>query len=213
MAQQIGKVSAAVNDVREISPGTVAIGAGASVTRNEVIRTGAASSARIVFSDNTHLSMSANATAKMDASVYSGDGGGARAISARLSAGAFHFVTGNGPKRAYKLETPLATVGVRGTILDFLIRRGREVISLREGAARVCVKSTKKCLDLRAGQSVVITATGAGATIRYADNQGGDGGSRFADNAPADGRGRDAGLLDALFPSADANGADKLCGR
>jgi len=42
-------------------------------------------------------------------------------------------------KAAYKITTPLATIGVRGTILDVLAQRGaRSTIKLQEGAATVC---------------------------------------------------------------------------
>lgn len=165
-AEDIGSLALARNDVREIAPVVTALSAGSSVARNETVRTGADSSARIVFIDNTNLSMGPIATMKMDASVYSGNGGGARAVSAKLTAGAFRFVTGSGPKRDYKIDTPLATVGVRGTILDFLIERGREIVVLREGAARVCVKGGQ-CIDLEhAGEAVIITATTGGARIR-----------------------------------------------
>lgn len=205
-AEDIGSLALARNDVREIAPAVTALGVGSSVARNETVRTGTDSSARIVFVDNTNLSMGPIATMKMDASVYAGDGGGARAVSAKLTAGAFRFVTGSGPKPDYKIDTPLATVGVRGTILDFLIQRGREIIVLREGAARVCVKGGR-CIDLnKAGEAVIITALAGGVRIRLA------GGSNWTFDATCNG---DPALCEATrYASlAPAGGAGVLCGR
>ena len=58
-----------------------------------------------------------------------------RDIAIRMTSGAFRFVTGNSDKAAYKITTPLATIGVRGTILDVLSQRGRTIVVLQEGAA------------------------------------------------------------------------------
>lgn len=145
-ADSIGRVAVATNMVKELAPAASLIGVGAEVIRDELVQTGAESNARVVFVDDTNLSMGPGATIRMDASVYSG--GAVRAVAAKLTVGAFRFVTGNGPKQDYSIQTQLATIGVRGTILDILAQRGREVIVLREGAAVACIKTTGKCINL-----------------------------------------------------------------
>ena len=47
-----------------------------------------------------------------------------RDVAVRLTSGAFRFPTGNSEKAAYKITTPLATIGVRCTTLDILSQRG-----------------------------------------------------------------------------------------
>jgi len=144
----------ATNVVTEITPTAGPVDVGAEVIRDEVVQTGVESNAKVVFVDNTNLSMGPGATIRMDASVYSG--GVARAVAAKLTAGAFRFVTGNGPKQDYSIETQLTTIGVRGTILDIWVRRGREVIVLQEGAAVVCIKATGQCIRLGRDLDTVI---------------------------------------------------------
>ena len=59
-----------------------------------------------------------------------------RDIAIQLTSGAFRFVTGHSEKTAYKITTPLATIGVRGTILDILSQRGKTTVVLQEGGRR-----------------------------------------------------------------------------
>ena len=64
---------------------------------------------------------------KLDRTVFD-DEHHYRDIAIRLTTGAFRFVTGNSEKAAYKITTPLATIGVRGTILDILSQRGKTTV-------------------------------------------------------------------------------------
>ena len=122
------------------------INVGDNVMRDETVRTGADSAARLVMADSTNVSLGANATLKLDRSIFN-DERTYRDIAIRLASGAFRFVTGHSAKTAYKITTPLATIGVRGTILDILSERGRTTVVLQEGAASVCTLSFQ-CLDL-----------------------------------------------------------------
>ena len=81
-----------------------------------------------------------------------------RDISIRLTSGAFRFVTGNSDKGAYKIQTQVATIGVRGTILDILSQRGKTTVVLRDnGASRVCTLSFQ-CTELtKPGDTAIIT--------------------------------------------------------
>jgi hypothetical protein len=105
--------------------------------RDETVRTGADSATRLVMADSTNLSLGPNAAIKLDRTVFD-DEHTYRDIAVRLTTGAFRFVTGHSEKTAYKITTPLATIGVRGTVLDVLSQRGRTVVVLQEGASSVC---------------------------------------------------------------------------
>ena len=140
--------------------------------RDEVVRTGLASAARLVMADNTNLSLGPSATIKLDRTVFN-DEHSYREIAVRLTTGAFRFVTGNSEKAAYKITTPLASIGVRGTILDILSQqgktslsqRGKTTVVLQEGASIVCTLSFQ-CVQLtQPGDTAVITLTGGKAAI------------------------------------------------
>ena len=151
--------------VRVSGTATNQINVGDAVLRDETVRTGLESAARLVMADNTNLSLGPNATLKLDRTVFD-DEQTYRDIAVKLTAGAFRFVTGHSEKAAYKITTPLATIGVRGTILDILSQRGKTTVVLQEGASRVCATGGQ-CTELtQPGDTAVITSSGGKVTIR-----------------------------------------------
>jgi hypothetical protein len=132
--------------------------------RDESVRTGAESAARLVMADNTNLSLGPNATITLDRTVFN-DEHSYRDIAIKLATGAFRFVTGNSEKAAYKITTAVATIGVRGTVLDILSQRSKTTVVLQEGASRVCATGGA-CLELtHPGDTAVITSTGGKVAI------------------------------------------------
>jgi hypothetical protein len=117
------------------------------------------------MADNTNLSLGPSATIKLDRTVFD-DEHTYRDIAIKLTAGAFRFVTGNSQKAAYRIATPLATIGVRGTILDILSQRAKTTVVLQEGASRVCATGGQ-CIELtQPGDTAIITSTGGKVTIQ-----------------------------------------------
>ena len=159
--EQIGRAALTRNEVSRVEPARlVQIGTGDDVFRDEVVRTGIASDAKLVFRDDTNLAIGPTSTVTLDRFVYAGDTSLRQAV-VDLAKGAFRFTTGTSRKDAYEIRTPVATVGVRGTILDFLVETGRTTVVLQEGQARACARGGR-CIELLApGDSVVITAGGA----------------------------------------------------
>jgi hypothetical protein len=156
--ERVGRAAVIRNDVSQIAPRVIKISTGDEIFRDETVRTAADSDAKFVLRDDTNLSLGPGSTLKLDRAVFSGERS-AGDIAVKLTSGAFRFVTGNSTKESYKIVTPLATIGVRGTILDFLIQRGRNIVVLQDGRARVCAGG--QCVDLlNPGDSVVITSTG-----------------------------------------------------
>src|SRR5204863_9334326 len=102
------------------------------------------SDARLVFRDDTNLSLGPGSTLKLDRTVFDDPKPGDIAI--KLTQGAFRFVTGNSEKEAYVIKTPIATMGVRGTTLDILVKKRRNKIVLRAGKVTICVPG--KCVDV-----------------------------------------------------------------
>src|ERR1700674_5706484 len=155
--------------VRVMGSATSQINVGDGVLRDETVRTGLDSAARLVMVDSTNLSLGPNATIKLDRTVFNDDHT-YRDIAIRLTAGAFRFVTGHSAKTAYKIMTSVATIGVRGTTLDILSERGKTTVVLQDGASRVCTISGQ-CIDLtQPGDTAVITSAGGKVTIQKPNN-------------------------------------------
>ena len=158
----IGVTATVRNTVSQLEPRVTRIVKGDEVVRNEVVRTAADSDARFVLRDDTNLSLGPGSTLKLDRTVF--DDPKAGDIAIKLTQGAFRFVTGHSEKEAYVISTPLATIGVRGTALDFLVKKRQNKIVLAAGKATICVPG--KCVDLiHEGDSVNITSSGKGVSI------------------------------------------------
>ena len=165
-AQRVGEAAVVKNQVIRVteSSGTQ-INVGDALLRNETVRTGADSAARLVMIDSTNLSLGPSASLTLDRTVFN-DEHSYREISIRLTTGAFRFVTGHSDKNAYKITTGIAVIGVRGTTLDIRSQRGQTIVNLQEGASSVCTV-TFECVQLtKPGDTAVITLSGGKTTIK-----------------------------------------------
>jgi hypothetical protein len=167
---RVGEAAVVKNEVlRVAASSTSQINVGDGLLRDEVVRTGLDSATRLVMADSTNLSLGPNATLKLDRTVFD-DEHHYRDVAVRLTSGTFRFVTGHSEKAAYKITTPLATIGVRGTILDILSQRGQTIVNLQEGASTVCTVSFE-CIQLtQPGDTAVITVSGGKTTIKKTNN-------------------------------------------
>ena len=144
--------------------GDVQINVGESVIRNEIVKTAAESWTKLVFSDSTNLSVGPNATVRLSNFVSAGPSSYGKA-TIDIAKGAFRFATGHSEKRAYEINTGVATIGVRGTVFDGDSETGSTKLHVASGA--VLVRTTKgKVCEVTAGQSVVISATALQADFR-----------------------------------------------
>ena len=163
---RVGEAVLVQNQVVRVADSlSMPINVGDGLMRDETVRTGQESAAKLVMADNTNLSLGPNATITLDRTVFN-DEHSYRDIAIRLATGAFRFVTGHSEKAAYKITTSVATIGVRGTVLDILSQRGKTTVVLQEGASRVCAIGGA-CIELiNPGDTAVITSTGNKTTTK-----------------------------------------------
>ena len=212
---RVGEAAVIKNEVvRVMGSATSQINVGDGLLRDEIVRTGLDSAARLVMADSTNLSLGPSATIKLDRTVFN-DEHSYREIAIRLTTGAFRFVTGHSAKAAYKITTSLATIGVRGTEIDLLVQPGRTIAVLQHGAARVCATGGQ-CVELtQPGDTAIITSEGGKVTIQktntppwtFAANCAAAAGlcavTQFADATPA--------VIPLVDDGSDPTGM--LCGR
>lgn len=131
---RIGAAAAVRNQVTASGSGQERpLAVGNAVYQNQTISTGANSVAQLLFTDQTALSIGQRSQVTLDRYVYDpsrASGGGATVSMAR---GAMRFVSGTQDPRNYQVRTPVATIGVRGTIVDLLVLQGRMFGILDEG--------------------------------------------------------------------------------
>lgn len=146
-APQIGTAAVTKNSVTGALEGAQRnLKRGDGVFQNENIRTGKDSGAQLLFRDETALTIGPESLVRLDKLIYDPDKKTGE-MTIRAVTGAFRFVTGSGPKTGYKIETPVGTIGVRGTIVQFNIKDNWLWVSLTEGAVVVCISATS-CVTL-----------------------------------------------------------------
>ena len=99
---------------------------------------------QFILNDNTRLALSSGANLVLNNVVVRR---GRRRVWLRLVRGAMRFATGNSGRRAYRINSATATLGVRGTKFDVFVKRGRTFVLLLEGQVRVCGR--RRCRTLR----------------------------------------------------------------
>jgi hypothetical protein len=162
---KIGVAAAVKNNVQGIQGRTTRpLSTGSDVFSSERIRTGEDSLAQILFLDKTTLIMGARAELTLNKFVYSPRGTGQVVLNAVK--GAFRFVTGSQDPRSYTINTPVGSLGVRGTIVELLVAPSITTpltytvyVILIEGSAAFKFKGQSYALTHR-GDYFVITSDG-----------------------------------------------------
>ena len=119
---------------------------GDPVYRGDVIKTGADGRVGINFADDSSFNLSSNASMEMNEFVYN-PAGKSNSTLISLAKGTFTFVAGNVAKTgSMKVDTPVATLGIRGTTphieisddgtvkFSTLIEEGKDSVMKRKAA-------------------------------------------------------------------------------
>ncbi len=132
---------------------------GGRVFENDRITTGANAVAQLMFADQTTLSVGPRSQVTLDRYVYD-PSQGAGDVAVSVGSGALRFVSGTQRPQNYRVRTPVATIGVRGTIIDLLIVNGRMFGILDEGALTFTLANGQTIELTRPGQAVEFFADG-----------------------------------------------------
>ncbi|MEJ0011223.1 MAG: FecR domain-containing protein [Bauldia sp.] len=162
-ASNIGVASAAQNDVSGITGGgSQSVVAGSHIFQDEVIKTGVKSMAQLLFLDETSLSVGPQSEVTLDKFVYNPTTG-AGSVVINATQGAFRFISGSQASANYKINTAVATIGTRGTIVDGNYRPGVGLaIIAQEGKAdgAVIVNVKGKQYVLKPGDALFVAEDG-----------------------------------------------------
>jgi hypothetical protein len=93
------------------------------VYSGDTIVTGDIGTAQIQFRDDTRFVVGPNSSVIIDKYIFNPDQS-LSAVSLQMTRGAFRFISGNGPKKSYKIDTPTSTIGIRGTQVDIAVGEG-----------------------------------------------------------------------------------------
>jgi hypothetical protein len=128
------------------------------VFHDEEITTGTHSATKLLFKDNTSLTMGEASRMKLTKVVFDPDPSKS-AVAVKATQGVFRMSTGRLPSAAYRIDTPVATIGVRGTVIEFTVGAdGATTLYVATGAAFVTV-------DRPSGREQVLVPMGQATTV------------------------------------------------
>ena len=136
---------------------------GFDVFHNETVVSEEASASRVIFKDDSQLSIGPISWLRLDNFVYDPNPStGSVVIS--LVKGVFRFVGGKMSKENFEITTPAAKIGLRGTAFTvYILQNGSEYISVESGVISVtCRQGVTRILG--AGQMTFIQSPHASAT-------------------------------------------------
>ncbi len=147
-AQAVGVNAAVRNKVVIVGAGTKK--ARPAVVRervnlNDEVRTAAASQLQILLLDRTIFTVGANSRGSVDLFVYD-PSRNSRSTVVSVTKGAFSFMSGRSlrrPSGPVTVRTPVATIGIRGTIFEGVVGEEAIEIASREAAVGRKVKARK----------------------------------------------------------------------
>lgn len=157
--QVIGVTSAVVREAR-LSNARIAtpraIALRERIALADLIQTGKHSQVQLMLLDRSVFSIGANARLRIDRFVY--DPAAGRSMGASVAKGAFRFMSGRPARQnASSVSTPVATIGIRGTVFDGAV--GKTAIDVARGEL---AQSMVRDADPETATLVVLRGPGAG---------------------------------------------------
>jgi hypothetical protein len=152
----IGSAALIKNDVQGVrGPDTRVLATGGSVFSDDQVKTGDDSVARLVFLDQTALTVAPNSQAVLR-EVYRPQQGLGQLVMKTVT-GSFRFVSGAQSAHNYEVQFPQGYLTVRGTTVDLLAGPARSLVVLVEGSITVVANATGNSRDLSApGTSLIV---------------------------------------------------------
>ncbi|MDC1311930.1 FecR domain-containing protein, partial [Burkholderiales bacterium] len=115
-ADKIGAIAAVIGTVSiERGGEIIEVKPGSAVYENDKILTGSSSRAQVLLMDQTAINIGQKAELVLDKFVFNGDDD---EVALKVTKGTFRFISGKVATKApekVNVETPVATIGVRGT--------------------------------------------------------------------------------------------------
>ncbi|MFZ1816138.1 MAG: FecR domain-containing protein [Rhizobiaceae bacterium] len=158
--EPIGRTVAVTDTVTGNSSGSaLALKVSTNVFMDERLSANSSGNAQIQLKDGTKVVVGPDADIVLDSYTYNAKAGVGE-IAFKATKGAFRFISGTGRSHEkYKVVTPYATIGVRGTAFDVTIEKGGTYVALLSGAVDICGRNGK-CIALEQPCDYAFVGTG-----------------------------------------------------
>jgi len=158
-ATSIGTVVDVVNEGYRTPPGASELVARPTdeLVSGEGLRTGTESAIHVQFSDGSELSVEAESEILLSDYVFEPVNGAEGTIM--LGEGLFHFDSNGAPDGGVELQTPVATIGIRGTEFLVTVSNGATIVDIVDGAVEITPVGGGKAITCEGGQSGLVAAS------------------------------------------------------
>jgi len=158
IAQQ-GKIGVAAAVQNQVFGNAQPLSNGSGVFANERIRTGEASTAQLQFLDETNLAVGPKSEVVLDRFVYDPNRRKGSVV-VQTGRGVFRFVSGSQDPTSYQIRTPVANIGVRGTVFQLVNGSGFSAVVQVEGNTIIKILATGQTVVLNPGWTILIYSNG-----------------------------------------------------
>ncbi len=163
-AQNKVGVAAAVKN--QVTSNARPLVAGSDVRVREVVRTGADSMAQLLFLDETSLSIGPQSEVTLDRFVYEPNRRAGNVVF-NTGRGVFRFVSGSQQPTSYQIKTPVATIGVRGTVVSWTSVVNYTMYKQEHGIAEYKIEPSGPVITLEPGQALIVYQGGKYEVVQY----------------------------------------------
>jgi hypothetical protein len=136
---------------------------GDDVAYQELLETLQESGMLVKFNDGSKLTLGASSKVMVDAFVYDPGSADSKALIS-IPSGALRYVTGSMPKGQTTIDTPTATMVLRGTTVKIATDGSNTLLIVEEGSVSVRNKQTGQGTIVEEGDSVEIGTAGITTT-------------------------------------------------
>ncbi|MGI9352237.1 MAG: FecR family protein [Rhizobiaceae bacterium] len=137
------------------------ISTSSQIFANERITANSTGLGHFQFSDGTKMVVGPGTNLVLDELVYNPDGSTFNKFVLKTTSGAARFISGSSSSSAYEIETPVGTLGIRGTAFDFRQVGGRFYIMVVSGGVEFCTNSGQCEIIQRKCDFAVANASGS----------------------------------------------------
>jgi len=163
-AAGIGTITDVVNQAFHTPPGGSEIPAKANDTLvpDETLRTEENSTLAVRFVDGSELSVEAGSEVVLSDYVYDSQTASSSGVI-ELNEGLFHFNSNDAADSGIVLQTPIATIGIRGTEFLVTVAKDATIVDIVDGEVEVMSRLGGMAARCVGGQSAFVSATDANA--------------------------------------------------
>ena len=120
---EVGTVEQVENGVIIRGGTTITAEVGDDVEQGDILQTVPSGLMHVRMIDNTRFVVGQGTTISIDTALIGGDPTKFESLAVGVTVGVFRFLSGDSEKSAYEVNTPSATMGIRGTIFEIVVTR------------------------------------------------------------------------------------------